>query len=191
MAILSYNEIVQKKVIEYNNEPYEVLSSHVFRMQQRKPVNQTKLRHLVTGKVTEISFHQNESVPEADIGKMEATYLYTNRGESWFTELGNPKNRFSFPDESVHEQVQWLKSNSTVEILLYKDSPVAVSVPIKVELRVVEAPPGIKGDTATGGNKLVVLESGASVATPLFINEGDVLRINTGTGEYVERVEKA
>lgn len=191
MAILSYNEIVQKKVIEYNNEPYEVLSSHVFRMQQRKPVNQTKLRHLVTGKVTEVSFHQNESVPEADIGKMEATYLYTNRGESWFTELGNPKNRFSFPDESVHEQVQWLKGNSTVEILLYKDSPVAVSVPIKVELRVVEAPPGIKGDTATGGNKLVVLESGASVATPLFINEGDVLRINTGTGEYVERVEKA
>ena len=66
-----------------------------------------------------------------------------------------------------------------------------MSVPIKVELRVVEAPPGIKGDTATGGNKLVVLESGASVATPLFINEGDVLRINTGTGEYVERVEKA
>jgi elongation factor P len=191
MAILSYNEIVQKKVIEYNNEPYEVLSSHVFRMQQRKPVNQTKLRHLVTGKVTEISFHQNESVPEADIGKMEATYLYTNRGESWFTELGNPKNRFSFPDESVHEQVQWLKGNSTVEILLYKDSPVAVSGPIKVELKVVEAPPGIKGDTATGGNKLVVLESGASVATPLFINEGDVLRINTGTGEYVERVEKA
>ena len=191
MAILSYNEIVQKKVIEYNNEPYEVLSSHVFRMQQRKPVNQTKLRHLVSGKVTEISFHQNESIPEADIGKMEATYLYTNRGESWFTELGNPKNRFSFPDEAVHDKVQWLKGNSTVEVLLYKDAPVMVSIPIKVELKVVEAPPGIKGDTATGGNKLVVLESGASVATPLFINEGDLLKINTETGEYVERVEKA
>ncbi|MEK7201715.1 MAG: hypothetical protein AAB737_03715 [Patescibacteria group bacterium] len=191
MAILSYNEIVAKTVIEYNNEPYEVLSSHVFRMQQRKPVNQTKLRHLVSGKVTEVSFHQNESVPEADIGKMEATYLYTSRGESWFTEAGNPKNRFSFPEDSVHEQVQWLKTNSTVEILLYKENPVAVSVPIKVELKVVEAPPGIKGDTATGGNKLVVLESGATVATPLFINEGDILKINTGTGEYVERVEKA
>ncbi len=191
MAILSYNEIVQKKVIEYNNEPYEVLSSHVFRMQQRKPVNQTKLRHLVTGKVTEISFHQNESVPEADIGKMEATYLYTNRGESWFTEAENPKNRFSFPDEAVHDKVQWLKANSAVEVLLYKDEPVMVSIPIKVELKVVEAPPSIKGDTATGGNKLVVLESGASVATPLFINEGDILKINTDTGEYVERVEKA
>ncbi len=122
---------------------------------------------------------------------MEATYLYTNRGESWFTEMGNPKNRFSFPEGDVHDKVQWLKSNSTAEILLYKDNPVAVSIPIKVELKVVEAPPGIKGDTATGGNKQVVLESGATVSTPLFINEGDVLRINTDTGEYVERVEKA
>lgn len=191
MAILSYNEIVAKTVIEYNNEPYEVLSSHVFRMQQRKPVNQTKLRHLVTGKVTEISFHQNESVPEADIGKMEAVYLYSNRGESWFTEAGNPKNRFSFPEEAVHDKVQWLVSNSPVEILLYKDAPMTVSIPIKVELKVTEAPPGIKGDTATGGTKQVTLESGATVSTPLFINEGDVLKINTDTGEYVERVEKA
>ena len=191
MAILSYNEIVAKTVIEYNNEPYEVLSSHVFRMQQRKPVNQTKLRHLVSGKVTEISFHQNESVPEADIGKMEAVYLYSNRGESWFTEAGNPKNRFSFPEDAVHDKVQWLVSNAIAEILLYKENPVAVSIPIKVELKVTEAPPGIKGDTATGGSKQVVLESGASVSTPLFINEGDILRINTETGEYVERVEKA
>lgn len=191
MAILSYNEIVAKTVIEYNNEPYEVLSSHVFRMQQRKPVNQTKLRHLVTGKVTEISFHQNESVPEADIGKMEAVYLYSSRGESWFTEAGNPKNRFSFPEEAVHDKVQWLVSNSPVEILLYKDEPMTVSIPVKVELKVTEAPPGIKGDTATGGTKQVTLESGAVVSTPLFINEGDVLKINTDTGEYVERAEKA
>src|SRR5277367_4581845 len=104
MAILSYNEIVQKKVIVYNGEPYEVLSSHVFRMQQRKPVNQTKLRHLVSGKVTEISFHQNESVPEADIDNMEAAYLYKSKGESWFAESGNPKNRFAFPENVVHDK---------------------------------------------------------------------------------------
>ena len=99
MAILSYNEIVQKKIIVYNNEPYDVLSSHVFRMQQRKPVNQTKLRHLVSGKVIEISFHQNESVPEAEIETMNASYLYTNKGESWFAEEGNAKNRFSFAED--------------------------------------------------------------------------------------------
>lgn len=191
MAILSYNDIVQKKVIVYNGEPYEVLSSHVFRMQQRKPVNQTKLRHLVTGKVTEISFHQNESVPEADISRMEATYLYTNRDESWFNEAGNPKNRFSFPEEVVHEKVQWLTQNAAVEVMLYNEKPITLDIPIKVDLRVTDAPPAVKGDTATGGNKQVTLESGATVLTPLFINPGDILRINTDTGEYVERVEKA
>jgi elongation factor P len=191
MAILSYNEIVQKKVIVYNNEPYEVLSSHVFRMQQRKPVNQTKLRHLVTGKVTEISFHQNESVPEADIATIDALYLYTNRGESWFTEKGNPKNRFSFPEDTVHDKIQWLVANAPLQVLLYNEKPVTISIPVKVDLKVTDAPPAVKGDTATGGNKQVTLETGATVLTPLFINEGDVLRINTDTGEYTERMEKA
>lgn len=191
MAILSYNEITQKKVIEYNGEPYKVLSSHVFRMQQRKPVNQTKLQHLVSGKVIEISFHQSESVPEAEIETMDATYLYTNRGESWFAEAGNPKNRFAFPEEVVHDKVQWLTQNSPVECLVFRDKPVTLEIPIKMDLKVTDAPPAVKGDTATGGTKQVTLESGASVNTPLFINEGDMLRINTETGEYVERMEKA
>lgn len=191
MAILSYNEIVQRKVIVYNGEPYVVLSSHVFRMQMRKPVNQTKLRHLVSGKVVEISFHQNENAQEADISKMEAVYLYTSRGESWFTEANNPKNRFKFGEDVVSDKVKWLKQNSPVEVMLYNDEPVMVDIPIKMDLQVSEAPPGIKGDTATGGNKLVTLETGATVLTPLFINTGDILRVNTDTGEYVERVEKA
>ncbi len=191
MAILSYNEIVQKTVIVYNGEPYEVLSSHVFRMQQRKPVNQTKLRHLVSGKVTEISFHQNESVQEADIGRMEAVYLYTTKGQSWFNEKGNPKNRFFFDEDVVHERVQWLVQNMEVEVLLYNEKPINLKIPIKIDLKVTDAPPAVKGDTATGGNKIATLESGATVLTPLFINPGDILRINTDTGEYVERVEKA
>jgi len=191
MAILSYNEIAQKKVIVYNGDPYKVISSHIFRMQQRKPVNQTKLQHLVSGKVVEISFHQNETVPEADIGTMEALYLYTNRGESWFAEVGNPKNRFAFPEGVVHDKVQWLVQNSPVEIFTYNDKPMTVDIPIKVSLKVTEAPPAVKGDTATGGTKIATLESGATVLTPLFINEGDILSINTETGEYVERMEKA
>lgn len=191
MAILSYNEITQKKVIDYNGDPYEVLSSHVFRMQQRKPVNQTKLRNLVSGKVTEISFHQSETVPEADISRMQALYLYTNRGESWFAEEGNPKNRFAFPEDAVADKVKWLKQNSPVEVLLFRENPITITVPVKVDLIVKEAPPSIKGDTATGGNKLVTVETGAGVLTPLFINEGDIIKINTDTGEYVERVEKA
>jgi elongation factor P len=191
MAVLSYNEITQKKVIEYDGQPFEVLSSHVFRMQQRKPVNQTKLRHLVSGKVLEISFHQSETVQEADISTMKAQYLYTNRGQSWFAEDGNAKNRFFFPEEAVKDKVLWLIPNSTIDVLLFNDEPVTLSIPIKMELRVTEAPPAVRGDTATGGDKKVVLESGAIVSTPLFINVGDLLRVNTDTGTYSERVEKA
>ncbi|MBP9816913.1 MAG: elongation factor P [Candidatus Pacebacteria bacterium] len=160
-------------------------------MQQRKPVNQTKLQHLVSGKVTEISFHQNESVPEADIDTMNALYLYAGRGEAWFCEAGNPKNRFSFPEDVVHDKIKWLISNSPVEVLTYNEKPMTVDIPVKVDLKVTDAPPAVKGDTATGGTKQVTLESGATVLTPLFINEGDILTINTETGDYVERKEKA
>ena len=191
MSVLSYNEILPKSIINYNGEPYEVLSSHIFRMQQRKPVNQTKLRHLISGKVTEISFHQNETMTEAEVGKMQAQYLYTNRDESWFAEEGNPKNRFSFPEDTVHNQVQWLVPNTSVEVLTYEEKPMTIKIPVKIELEVKEAPPTIKGNTATGGNKLVTLVTGAKVDVPLFINAGDIIRINTDSGEYTERVEKA
>ena len=191
MAILSYNEILSKCIITYNGEPYEVLSSHIFRMQQRKPVNQTKLRHLVSGKVTEISFHQNESVEEADVGRMQANYLYTNKGESWFAEEGKAANRFKFAEEAVHNQVQWLAPNSSIEVLTIDDVPMTIKIPVKVDLKVMDAPPAVKGNTAQGGNKLITLSTGAQINAPLFINEGDVVRINTDTGEYVERADKA
>lgn len=191
MAILSYNEILSKCIINYHNEPYEVLSAHIFRMQQRKPVNQTKLRHLISGKVTEISFHQNETVTEADIGKMQAHYLYSNKNESWFAQVGNPKNRFSFPYDSVQDKVQWLTQNSLVEILTYEEKPMTIKIPVKVDLEVKEAPPAVKGNTVSGGSKLALLTTGAKVNVPLFINTGDIIRINTDSGEYTERVEKA
>lgn len=191
MAVLSYNEILKGSIINYNNEPYEVLSAHIFRMQQRKPVNQTKLRQLVGGKVVEISFHQNETVTEADIDKMQARYLYTNKGESWFAEEGNPKNRFSFPEDSIHDKVQWIVPNTLVEVMTYEEKPMTIAIPVKVELVVKDAPPAVKGNTVSGGNKLVELSTGAKVTVPLFINTGDIIRINTDSGEYTERVTKS
>jgi len=198
MSVLAYNEIIPKTVIEYNGEPYEVLASHVFRMQMRKPVNQTKLRHVISGRVVEISFHQNENAKEADLSTMDGVYLYTKPlpagrqgGQSWFTEKDNPKNRFFFDADAIGQKVRWLTQNAPVEVLVYKDKPVSVRIPIKVDLKVTEAPPAVRGDTATGGTKQVTLESGATTLTPLFINAGDVIRINTDTGDYVERVEKA
>jgi len=191
MALLAYNEITPKKIIEYSGEPYLVLSSWVFRKQQRKPVNQTKLKGLKSGKMLEISFHQSETVPEADIEKKDLTYIYSAKGEVWFHEAGNPKARVSLSEDIVGDQMKFVKEKSDVVALVWNDEIIGIDVPIKVELKVVEAPPSVKGNTAQGGSKQVVLETGAVVSTPLFINEGDVIRVNTETGEYVERANKA
>lgn len=191
MAILSYNDITPKKIIEYNGEPCLVLSSWVFRKQQRKPVNQTKLKGLKTSKVLEISFHQAETVPEADIEKKGLTYIYSAKGEAWFHEANNPKARRSLSENIVGNQIKFVKEKSDVVALMWNDEVIGIEIPVKVELKVTEAPPSVKGNTAQGGSKQVVVETGAVVSTPLFINEGDVIRINTDTGEYAERVEKA
>jgi elongation factor P len=190
MAMLEYNEILPKRVILLDGEPYEVLDAHVFRKQQRKPVNQTKLRHLITGKVTEQAFHVSEKVEEADLSTKSVKYLYTNKGEWWFCAENNPGDRFQLSVETIGPAGQFMKPNMLVEALVFDEKIIGVKVPIKMELKVVEAPPAVKGNTAQGGSKQITLETGATLNAPLFINEGDIIRINTTTGEYVERVDK-
>lgn len=190
MALLEYNEITEKKYIVLDGAPYVVLSAHVFRKQQRKPVNATKLKNLMTGKVTEYSFHVSEKVEEAEIDSREVKYLYNNRGEWWFSETSDPSKRFKVTEDQAGPQAKFLKPNTVVEQLLFREQPMGFNMPITAELKVVEAPPGIKGDTATGGSKIVKLETGATINAPLFVNEGDIIRINTETGEYRERVGK-
>lgn len=191
MSVLAYNDIVAKKVIVMDGAPYEVLSSHVFRMQQRKPVNQTKLRNLKSGKVTEKSFHQSETVQEADIEFDDITFLYSNRGEYWFSEKGNPKNRFMLDEGIIGDKGHYLKQNSDVEAMKFDDEIITIKLPVKLDLAVKEAAPAVKGNTAQGGTKIVTLETGATLDVPMFINEGDIVRVNTDTGEYVERVTKS
>ena len=188
--MLEYNEILNKKVILLNGEPYEVLDAHVFRKQQRKPVNQTKLRHLITGKVTEQAFHVSEKVEEADLSTKSVKYLYTNRGERWFCAENNPADRFMLSEEIIGTGGQFLKPNMIVEALVFDEKIIGIKLPIKMDLLVKEAPPAVRGNTAQGGSKQITLETGAVVQAPLFVNEGDLVRINTETGEYVERVDK-
>ncbi len=191
MAILAYNEILPKTVIVMNDEPFLVLSAHVFRKQMRKPVNQTKIKSLKTGRVIEQTFHQNENAAEADLEKKMIEFIYENRGVYWFCEAGKPQNRFELSETVVGDAIQFIKPKSEVEALVFDEEIIGVKVPIKVELTVKTADPAIKGNTVQGGSKEVILETGAKLQVPMFINEGDVLRINTETGEYVERVSKA
>jgi elongation factor P len=186
--MLEYNEVKERRYIVLDGEPYEVLTSHVFRKQQRKPVNATKLKNLFTGKVLEHSFAQSDKVPEADITESELTYLYNNRGEYWFCHKNDKSKRLQLPASMVADKIKFMKSNDDVKLMSFDDRPIGIKIPIKVSLKVTEAAPAVKGNTAQGGAKRIKLETGAELEVPMFVNEGDVISINTDTGEYVERV---
>ena len=191
MAVLSYNEITLKKVILHDGEPYLVMASHVFRKQQRKPVNITKLKGLKSGRMLEITFHQNETVHEADLETRNVTYIYKKPGEYWFHNAGKPAERFSLSEDLVGTQGQFLKERSDINVLVFDDEVIGIKFPIKVELKVKEAMDAVKGNTSSGAQKEVTLETGATIMAPMFINEGDIISINTESGTYSERVEKA
>jgi elongation factor P len=186
--MLEYSEIKEGKFIVYEGDPYEVLSSHVFRKQQRKPVNATKLRNLLTGRIIEPSFHVSDKAEEADLEKMEVKYLYTNKGEYWFCEANNPSKRFQLPENLLGGAAKFIKQNSVVEAMLFNEKIIGVKIPIKVDLVVTEAHPAVKGNTAQGATKEVVLETGATLQVPMFIKEGDTVRVNTESGLYTDRV---
>ena len=191
MAVLAYNEITLKKVIIHDNEPYLVTASHVFRKQQRKPVNITKLKNLKSGRVVEVTFHQNENAEEADLESKSVTFIYRKPGEYWFHVTGKPAERFALSEELVGDQGKFLKERSEVNAVVYDEEIIGLKLPIKMELKVKEAMEAVKGNTSSGALKEVTLETGAKIMVPMFIGEGDVLSINTETGDYSERVSKA
>ena len=186
--MFEYNQITVGKFIVWNGEPWEVLSSHVFRKQQRKPVNTTKLKNMLSGRVTENSFHQSEKVEEADIENKDINFIFERNDEYWFHEAGDKSKRFFLSEYQIGSGGKFLKTDTLVKAIVFNNKVIGVKLPIKIELKVVEAPPTIKGNTAQGATKTVKLETGALVNTPLFINEGDTIRVNTETGEYTERV---
>src|SRR3989338_4858886 len=191
--MLQYNEIREKKIIIYNDEPVEVIESHVARTQKRKPQNQVKLKSLISGKTISATFHVSESAEEADIEKREVTFLYHNKGEFWFCDPNDKSNRFKLDESLMGNTVKFLNPNGNVTALVWtneddEEKIIKITLPIKINFKVKEAPPAVRGDTSKGGNKVITLENGATLNAPMFINEGDVVSINTETGEYVERV---
>ena len=192
MVQLEYSEIRERKIIIHNGEPCEVIESHVARTQQRKPQNQVKLKSLISGKVFPATYHVSEKADEAEVEKREVTFLYHNKGEYWFCEVGNKANRFKLDETLLGNATKFLKANENVNALIWdndgEEKTIGLKLPIKMEFKVKEAPPAVRGDTSKGGNKVITLENGTTLNTPMFVNEGDIIRVNTETGEYVERV---
>jgi elongation factor P len=193
MSQLQYNEIREKKIIIHADEPCEVVESHVARTQQRKPQNQVKLRSLISGKVFPATFHVSDSADEADITKREITFLYKNKGEYWFCDPEDKSKRFKLDEALIGVPGKFLKQNGNVTALVWtndedEEKIIKLSLPIKMEFLVKEAPPAVRGDTSKGGIKVIILENGANLNAPMFIKEGDKISVNTETGDYVERV---
>jgi elongation factor P len=188
--MLNYNDIKPGVAVLVEGEPYVCTWNNIMQKQQRRPVNQTKLRHIIRGNVIEHSFQQSDKMDEAEIETKTAVFVFHDeRKNEWvFHETADKSKRFTVDDEKVGEAGQFLKPQMQVETLWFDGNLFRVKVPIKVELKVVEAPPDVRGNTAQGGSKVVTLETGATLNVPMFVKEGDVIRINTETQEYVERV---
>jgi elongation factor P len=192
----NYNEIKERKYIIIQNEPFEVIESHVSRQQQRKPVNKTKLKSLLSGRVIEHTFQTSDIAEEADMSKKNIIYIYKKGNEYWFHTEGKAADRFMLSELTIGNAYNYIQERDVIEALSFTDDEgeekiIGLKLPVKIELEVTEAPPSIKGNTATGGDKLVTLKTGLKVTVPLFINVGDVISVNTETGEYTERISKA
>ncbi len=186
--MLSYSELTKGKIITINDQPYEIVEAQSVFKGRGHSYLQTKLKNLATGAVISKTIQPREEFEEANIEKKEAKFIYNNKGKFVFSEVGNPSNRFELTTEQIGEESKFLKPNEIVETILFNDKIINVKLPIKVQLKVIEVTPGVKGDRAASGSKSITLENGTIMNAPLFINEGDVIEINTERGEYVRRI---
>ena len=184
----SINDLKRGSLITVDNEPYIVMLSKHIHVGRGGATMQTKIRSLVSGKILDRSFKSSDDIQEAEIEKVDAEFIYSRGNEYWFHEAGEPANRFAISSDVIGEQAQFLKSKMAVRGVKFKGEFISVELPVKAEYEVTEAPPNVRGNTAQGGNKFVTIETGAKVSTPMFIETGDKIRVNTGTGEYTERV---
>ena len=185
-TISTLNDIKKGLNINWQGEPHIVLEANFVRMQQRKPVMQTKLKSLVTGKVIEYAFKAGEKVETADLQRSKANYLYKDEDSAYFMN-NQTYEQFDIPLNQLGSKINFLKEGTDCEVLYFEDKPVNIDIPIKVKLKVTEAPPGVKGDSSSNVTKQITLETGAVINAPLFVKEGEMIVVNTENETYVSR----
>lgn len=186
--MLSLSEIKTGKKILWEGEPFVVLFDQHSKMGRAGAVLRTKLKNLKNGAILNKTFQGSEKVENAEIEEQAAQFLYQEGTDFCFMNSQNFE-QFSLSQEIIGENKLFLKEGAEIKVFYFENQPINIQLPIKIELEVVEAPPAVRGNTVDGGSKQVILETGAKVTTPLFIKTGDVLRINTETGAYVERIQ--
>lgn len=186
--MLNHNDLRKGTRFLMDGQPYEVLDFFPIKKAQGRAIVQTKIKNLLTGAMVEKNFHQGDSFEEAELTKIEIKFLYSHKEKYVFCEKNNPSKRFELSKEQIGETAKYLKNNELVEGLVFEEKIISVLLPVKVQLKVIEAPPGIKGERAQAGTKSVKLETNTEINVPLFVEEGDVIEINTETNEYVRRI---
>lgn len=185
--MIGISDIKTGKNIILNSVPFAVLYHEHSKTGRAGSVLRTRLKNLASGTVLEKTFQGAETVEEADVTKTTAQYTY--KEGSVYNFMDNVSyEQFSLPEEALGSSVNFLKEGTEVSILNFNDNPINIELPVKVQLKVIEAPPGIKGNTVSTGGKMVTLETGLKISTPLFVKEGDEIVVNTERGEYVSRV---
>ncbi|KKP33220.1 MAG: Elongation factor P [Parcubacteria group bacterium GW2011_GWC2_32_10] len=185
--MLTHTDLKKGTQFIFEDSPFEILESQLMKMAQRRPVMQCKIKNLLNGSVQERNFQQGDVFREADLEKINIKFLYSTKGQYFFCKENNPADRFSFTENQVGRSAKFLKPNSIVTGIVFNEKIINIVSPIKVQLKVKESAPGVKGDRAQGGTKEAILESGASIQVPLFIEEGDIIEINTELEQYVKR----
>lgn len=185
--MLSISDIKLGTVISHKDQPYIVIYTQHVKMGRGGANLKTKLRNLITGQNLDVTYSGSDKAEEADLERAKANYLY-NEGDEFYFMDNESYEQFSLAREALGDQADFLKEGLTVDVLIYESHPVSVKLPAKVELKVIQSPPGIKGDTAGSASKIATLETGKEIRVPLFINQDEIIRVNTETGEYVERV---
>lgn len=186
---LDINDLKRGGLVVHEGDPYIVLSVKHVHMGRGGASVQTKMKNLRSGKVLDRNFKSADTFEEANIEKLNAEFIYERNGEYWFNESGKKTNRFSLVSDVIGESALFLKPGMEVRAFMFGGNIINIELPIKADYKVTEAPPSIRGNTSSGGDKVVTIEGGAKVTVPLFIEEGDVIRINTDTGEYTERAK--
>ncbi|MFV9614636.1 MAG: elongation factor P [Gammaproteobacteria bacterium] len=186
MATYSTNQFKNGLKIILDNAPCSITENIVVKPGKGQAFNRVKMKNLKTGRVLERTFKSTESVEAADVDEMNVEYLY-NDGEYWHFMEPVSFEQYAADVVAVGDTAKWIKAQEVCVMTLWNGSPISIAAPNFVELAVAQTDPGLKGDTAQGATKPATLETGSEVKVPLFINEGDILKIDTRTGEYVSR----
>jgi elongation factor P len=187
--MLSMGDIKVGKIILNNGQPYLVIKTDHLKVAMRGAVLKVKAKNLITGNILDDSIHGAERMEEADITTEKVNYLYRDETNAYFMD-NETFEQFELPLENLAGKEIYLKDGTDVKMMYFNGKAINLELPIKMDFKVIQAPPAVKGNTAGNITKPVELETGAKIDVPIFINEGDVIKVNTESGTYVERVNQ-